>query len=133
MSILRNPEGVVAALRRSPFRRKFRLSSTEREYLREHGLGALLARARELVSQHLAPAAPINDGQQTPFRGDPIYVAQHGTATCCRRCLQKWHHIPTGQVLSADEENYIVSIITNWLQTQTRVPPGSANLTPTAA
>ena len=123
MQSLRSSEGIVSALARSPFRRKFRLSVDDRAYVREHGMVEVLAHAQALVSQRLAPAVPENDGRQTPFRGDPVYVAQHGTATCCRRCLQKWHHIPAGRALTTEEEIYVVNVIESWLQTQSRLRP----------
>ena len=120
MQTLRSPEGIVTTLSRSPFRRKFKLSVSDRAYVHEHGMGPLLAHAHALVSQRLAPAEPENDGRQTPFRGHPVFVAQHGTATCCRRCLHKWHHIPEGRVLTMEEENYVVNVIECWLQGQLR-------------
>lgn len=120
MQTMRSPEGIVTTLARSPFRRKFKLSASDRTYLHAHGMGAVLAYAQELVSQRLGPAEPENDGRQTPFRGHPVFVAQHGTATCCRRCLQKWHYIPEGRVLTSEEENYVVNVIEFWLQAQSR-------------
>lgn len=83
-------------------------------------MAQVLAHAQALVHERLAPAAPENDGRQTPFRGDPVFVAQHGTATCCRRCLQKWHRIPVGRLLTTAEEDYIVNVIETWLQAQSR-------------
>lgn len=35
-------------------------------------------------------------GRQTPYRGHPVFVAQHAAATCCRTCLERWHAIPAG-------------------------------------
>ena len=132
MQIQRSPDGIVATLARSPFRRKFKLSASDRAIVHAQGMAPLLAHAQALVHQRLAPAAPENDGRQTPFRGDPIFVAQHGTATCCRRCLQKWHHIPTGRALTTGEENYIVNVIESWLQMQVR-PRSKAFGLPSAA
>ena len=120
MQTLRSPDGIVTTLARSPFRRKFKLSASDRAYVHEHGMAQVLAHAQTLVHERLAPAAPENDGRQTPFRGDPVFVAQHGTATCCRRCLQKWHHIPLGRQLTTAEEDYIVNVIETWLQAQSR-------------
>ena len=57
--------------------------------------------AGELIERRLAPAAPVNDGKQTPYRGHPVFVAQHATATCCRGCLAKWHGIARGHELDA--------------------------------
>ncbi|MEU6081408.1 DUF4186 family protein [Streptomyces sp. NPDC047108] len=45
----------------------------------------------------MAPAEPYKDGRQTPYRGHPVFVAQHATATCCRGCPQRCHHIPQGR------------------------------------
>ncbi|MBC7574384.1 MAG: DUF4186 domain-containing protein [Herminiimonas sp.] len=123
----------LAALGRSPFRRKFRLSPADRAFVRESGLEQVLEEARIFVSARLGPAEPVNEGRQTPFRGHPVSVAQHGTATCCRRCLQKWHHIPAGRRLLAAEEDYIVRVIGAWLQSQMRPQRGSAVLTAATA
>ena len=38
----------------------------------------------KFIEERLAPANPPNDGKQTPMRNHPIFIAQHGTATCCR-------------------------------------------------
>lgn len=128
---MRSPQSVLQTLGRSPFRRKFKLSAAERSELRQFGIDRLLVQAHELVLLHLAPAQPDDDGKQTPFRGNPVYVAQHGTATCCRRCLQKWHQIPQGRVLSSAEQDYIVSVIGYWLQASVRRQPADLSL-PTA-
>jgi hypothetical protein len=37
-----------------------------------------------------------------------VFVAQHATATFRRRCPFKWHRIPGGHPLTADEEGQIV-------------------------
>jgi len=43
-------------------------------------------------------------------------VAQHATATCCRICLQRWHGIPKGRELTADEQAYAVNVICRWIE-----------------
>ena len=53
--------------------------------------------AQDLIARRLVPAEPRNDGKQTPYRGHPVFVAQHATATCCRSCLERWHQIPRGR------------------------------------
>ena len=42
------------------------------------------------LNQRLADAYPANDGRQTPMRNHPVFIAQHATGTCCRKCLEKW-------------------------------------------
>jgi predicted Fe-S protein YdhL (DUF1289 family) len=57
-------------------------------------------------------------GKRTPFRGHPVFVAQHATATCCRGCLSKWHGIPAGRALTAAEQDHVVAAIERWLDMQ---------------
>jgi hypothetical protein len=103
---------------RSRFRRSFALGPKERRYLAVKGTTAVLDHARAFIEQRLAPAAPRNDGKQTPFHGHPVFVAQHATATCCRACLAKWHRIDAGRPLTADEQAHVVAAIARWLRTE---------------
>jgi hypothetical protein len=113
---MRDLDLLFAALQKSAFRRRFRLYGKELSYLRSKGLTAVLDHAADFVVQRLAPAAPPNDGRQTPWRGHPVFVAQHATATCCRGCLEKWHHIPRGHELDETEKLYVVNVLGKWLQ-----------------
>jgi hypothetical protein len=115
---VRNLDDIFDRLARSAFRRRFRLAPREREYMRARSRETILVHARDLVARRLAPAQPANDGKQTPFRGHPVFVAQHATGTCCRSCLAKWHGIPLGRVLSAEEQTHVVSVIARWLDLQ---------------
>jgi hypothetical protein len=99
----------------SPFRRRFRLGEKERRYCTEKGPETIERHAADFVAQRLADAEPRNDGKQTPMRGHPVFIAQHATATCCRGCLEKWHHIAAHQPLSAGQQRYIVKVIYAWL------------------
>ena len=100
--MMRDLDVVFARLAASAFRSRFRLATRERAYMRAKGRDTVIAHARGFVAQRLAPARPANDGKQTPFRGHPVFVAQHATGTCCRCCLSKWHGIPAGRPLTAD-------------------------------
>jgi hypothetical protein len=113
-----NHDELFAALARSEFRRRFRLGAKERRYFQEKGLPTVLAHARDLLADRLAPAQPKNDGRQTPMRGHPAFIAQHATATCCRGCLAKWHDIPKGAELSPEQLDYILSVLEAWLTNQ---------------
>jgi hypothetical protein len=108
---------VFAALARSDFRRSKRLGSKDAEYLRNKGISKVTEHAADFVEKRLAPADPANDGKQTPWRGHPVFVAQHATGTCCRSCLAKWHHIPKGRALSEEEKEHVVRVIKHWLET----------------
>jgi hypothetical protein len=115
---MRDIDEVFARLSQSPFRRRFRLGAKERNYLVTKGLPTILDHAREFTDRRLAPAAPGNDGKQTPFRGHPVFVAQHATGTCCRSCLAKWHGIAQGRVLDAQERQHVVAVLARWLRAQ---------------
>jgi uncharacterized protein DUF4186 len=117
---MRNLDDLFSALSQSNFRRRFRLEEQELRYLHEKGLPTVIAHARDFIQLRLAPADLPNDGRQTPMRGHPVFVAQHATATCCRSCLEKWHRINTGAVLTTKEIDYIVGVVQAWLERQSR-------------
>lgn len=76
--------------------------------------------ASDFVRERLAPAVIPNDGKQTPMRGHPVFIAQHATATCCRGCLSKWHHIPAGVPLTPQQQDYVVDVIMTWIGREMR-------------
>jgi hypothetical protein len=129
---MRNLDDVFIGLSRSPFRQRFKLDAGDQRYLAEKGLDLILIHARELVDRRLAPARPRNDGRQTPFRGYPIFVAQHATATCCRGCLAKWHGIASGRPLVVEERERVVEALSRWLRAQSpaAASQGTAESTP---
>jgi hypothetical protein len=112
---MRDLDAVFPRLAASPFRAKFRLGPKDRAYLDARGLEVVTEHARDFVEKRLAPAEPLNDGKQTPWRGHPAFVAQHATATCCRSCLAKWHGIPAGRELTRGEQEHVVDAIRRWL------------------
>ncbi|HEV7908082.1 MAG TPA: DUF4186 domain-containing protein [Pseudonocardiaceae bacterium] len=101
---------------RQPFRAEFHLRGRDRVDAQLRGLPTMRMHARDLIFQRLAPAAPRNDGKQTPYRGHPVFVAQHATATCCRTCLLRWHRIEKGRELTRQEQNYVVDVICRWIE-----------------
>lgn len=105
-------------LSQSGFRSSFTLKANDRYYVSEKGIDTVKRHAVDFVKKRLAPAVIPNDGKQTPMRGHPVFVAQHATATCCRGCLEKWHHIPAGRELTELEQEYIVAVIMEWIQQQ---------------
>lgn len=111
-------EEVFARLARSAFRRRFRLGAGERAYVRAKGMETVRAHAAAFVAERLAPAAPRNDGKQTPMRGHPVFVAQHACACCCRGCLRKWHGFAEGRALGEAERGYVVDLLMAWIGRQ---------------
>jgi hypothetical protein len=107
------------------FRAKFHLRGREAALVQLRGREAIRAHAQDLIDKRLAPALPYKDGRQTPYRGHPVFVAQHATATCCRSCLERSHEIPRGRELDADERAYVVDVIWRWIERDlapTRIP-----------
>jgi hypothetical protein len=100
---------------RHPFRAKFHLRGRERATAEMRGEPTIRRHAAELIGTRLAPAEPVKDGRQTPYRGHPVFVAQHATATCCRTCLDRWHGIPKGRELTPAEQAYVVDVICRWI------------------
>jgi len=45
-----------------------------------------------------------------------LFSRSAATATCCRKCLEKWHGIPKDRDLTSREIDYVVSVITRWLK-----------------
>ena len=102
-------------LSQSKFRSSFSLKANDRSYVSEKGMNKVREHAVDFIKKRLAPAEIPNDGKQTPMRGHPVFVAQHATATCCRGCLEKWHHIPKGRELTETEQEDVVNVIMEWI------------------
>lgn len=100
---------------KSSFRMRFHLSEKDKEYVRTKGMEKIESHAYDFIRKRLAPAAPANDGKQTPMKGHPVFIAQHALGCCCRSCLDKWHHIPKGRELTENEMDEIVAIIMRWI------------------
>lgn len=105
-------------LKRSAFRSRFKLVPRDRAYAASRAMIVLENHARDFVASRLAPAHPRNDGKQTPFKGHPVFTAQHATATCCRTCLAKWHGIAQGRELDDRQREYVVAVIVRWIARQ---------------
>src|ERR1700733_7201112 len=115
-SSVRDLDAVFAELAGSDFRKKIHLNRQDAEYMRQKGFTAIAEHAGRFIAGRLAPAEPKNDGKQTPYRGHPVFVAQHATATCCRSCLQRWHQISKGRDLTDEEHGYVVDVLCRWIE-----------------
>lgn len=111
-----NIQNKLDALARSKFRSSFHLKEKDKEYIKEKGWETIERHANDFITKRLAPAHPFNDGHQTPWKGHPVFIAQHATATCCRECLYKWHHIAKNKELNGEEIDYIVNLIKAYLE-----------------
>ena len=102
---------------RSDFRSRFHLNAQDKQYIREKGWSTIAHHAADFDSERLAPAEPKNDGEpDAPSAGMPVLIARRATACCCRGCLAKWHGIPQGVPLSAEQQVYIVGMLMSWMR-----------------
>jgi Domain of unknown function (DUF4186) len=116
-------------LARQPFRAKFHLIGRDRSTAELRGSETMRQHAAEIIATRVAPAEPRGDGRQTPYRGHPVFVAQHATATCCRTCLERWHGIPRGRVLDREQRAYVVAVIARWIERELdATPAGGADV-----
>ena len=111
---------VLKRLSGSSFRAKFRLSEEDISYIDQKGIDMVEVHAEQIIRSRIAPPVIPNDGKQTPMHGHPVFIAQHATATCCRGCLEKWHHIPAGRELTEAERDYVKALIMEWIGRQVR-------------
>ena len=87
-------------------------------YAMRKGRVKLQVTVRKRLVQSISRAHPFRDGTQTPLLEDspnPIWNAQHATATCCRRCAEYWHGIPRGRQLSDAELDYLTGLVNAFL------------------
>lgn len=106
---------IFEKLSKSKFRSRFHLKDKDKEYIKEKGLVTIRKHAYDFINNRLSDTSNVIDGKQTPMRGHTVFIAQHATATCCRGCLEKWHHIPKGRLLTKTEIDYFVDIIMKWI------------------
>ena len=110
-----NISQTLSVLKKSKFRSSFHLGSTEIEIINKKGMETIRKHALELLEKRIK-IKPKNDGRQTPFKGHPVFVAQHATATCCRKCIQKWHFLPKDRPLTTQEISSLANLITIWIE-----------------
>ena len=109
-----NKLGVLA---KSKFRSSFHLNNKMKDYVKDKGIDVIRKHAYDFVNSRLKVYNSTKDGKQTPMRQThPVFIAQHATATCCRGCIEKWHHIPKEKTLNDIEIDYIVNIMIEWIE-----------------
>lgn len=119
-------QDTLARLGHSRFRAGFSLSAKDRAYARAKGRDTIDRHAHEMLAKRVGPAHPLKDGKQTPYRGHPVFTAQHATATCCRGCIERWHHIPRGRALTDVEVGALARLVMAWIERDLVNHPASA-------
>ncbi len=103
------------SLAKSRFRSSFHLKAKDKEYVRNRGIEEIRKHADTFIEKRLAHRL-ANDGSQTPFKGHPVFIAQHATATCCRGCIEKWHKINKDTELTSKQKEFISDLIIRWIE-----------------
>ncbi len=107
----------LEVLAKSKFRSSFHLNNKMKDYVKDKEIDVIRKHAYDFVNSRLKVYNSIKDGKQTPMRQThPVFIAQHATATCCRGCIEKWHHIPKEKTLNDIEIDYIVNIMIEWIE-----------------
>ena len=105
-------------LKQSNFRSKFHLSKKDIDYINEKGLDKIREHATDIITSRLAPAYIPNDGKQTPVKGHPVFIAQHGCAMCCRGCMNKWYKVKKGVPLTSTQIEKCVNLLMAWIENE---------------
>ena len=108
-------KNILDRLSKSKFRSSFHLKDKDILYIENKGIDKIREHAYDFVTKRLADTSNVTDGKQTPMKGHPVFIAQHATGTCCRRCLEKWHHIRKNKNMTDDDIKYVVDIIMSWI------------------
>jgi len=109
-------DDILNRLSFSKFRSSFSLKKKDIEYIDKIGFDKIREHAIDFINKRIKPKDIKNDGKQTPYKGHPVFIAEHATATCCRGCIYKWHKIEENKELSDDEVDYIVELIMEWIK-----------------
>ena len=109
-------KNILDRLSKSKFRSSFHLKDKDILYIENKGIDKIREHAYDFVTKRLSDTSNVTDGKQTPMKGHPVFIAQHATGTCCRRCLEKWHHIRKNKNMTDDDIKYVVDIIMSWIE-----------------
>ena len=111
-------EEILKKLSQSKFRDRFKLNKKYKDYVALQGMDKIEKHAKDFIAKRIARADIPNDGKQTPMKNHPVFIAQHATATCCRKCINKWHRFEMGMELNENQQEYIVGLIMLWIEKQ---------------
>ena len=109
-------KNIFDRLSKSKFRSSFYLKDKDILYIEDKGIDKIRNHAYDFVTKRLADTSNVTDGKQTPMKGHPVFIAQHATGTCCKRCLEKWHYISKNKNMTDDDIKYVVDIIMSWIE-----------------
>jgi len=85
-------------------------------HARRKGMVGMRIAAEKRIRDSVGSAHPFHDGWQTPKSGNALFYAQHATASCCRKCIEEWHAIPGGRVLTEVEIAYLTELVMFYIE-----------------
>lgn len=112
---MKNKKIILNKLQKSKFRSSFKLTAKDLEYINSKTLNKIEYHCLDFLNKRIKTLSK-KDGKQTPYKGHPVFIAQHATATCCRKCIEKWHKIPKNKELNETEIVYLKNIIMRWIE-----------------
>jgi hypothetical protein len=109
-----------------------------KNYARRKGKAGMRAAAERRIRKSVGSAEPSFDGRQTGTSGNPLFYAQHATASCCRKCIEYWHGVEQGRPLTEGEVQYLTALVNMFIderlpgltETGEKVPPIRRNTGP---
>ncbi len=122
-----NVDACLERLKKSSFRKGFHLGKKEFEIIERRGIDTISKDCRFFIRTRLSEPGKhgFRDGRQTPWKGHPVFIAQHATATCCRGCLRKWYKIEERDPLSPRELDFIERLIMSWINMEKKSDEGN--------
>lgn len=116
---LRDFEYTLTALKTELIRHHYWLHATlgprAVNYARRKGKRGMKSALTQHLKKAIGDAHPFRDGWQTPYGDEDqgsriLFFAQHATASCCRKCVEIWHGIPTGDELPDEVIDYLTKL-----------------------
>ena len=114
---------IIKRLEKSRFRSKFRLDKRDLEYMESLDEGIIEKHSIEILTKKIKEYNE-KDGKQTPWKGHPVFTAQHALALCCRECMRKWYRIPAKRNLSENELEFFSGLVSFWINREERFLKG---------
>jgi hypothetical protein len=114
-----DPEAIFAQLGREFIRDRFLnapIDEKGRREIRKHGIDGLKALVARHLRSRIGAAPNMWDGRQTPMEGSVLNLAQHTTATCCRKCLYYWYGVPRNRALDNRELDFCENMVLAYLE-----------------
>ena len=92
-------KNIFDRLSKSKFRSSFYLKDKDILYIEDKGIDKIRNHAYDFVTKRLADTSNVTDGKQTPMKGHPVFIAQHGR----------------NRIMSDTDVKYVVDVIMTWI------------------